>query len=223
MISLPSLKHLRPAVLFLAFSLALLLFAAPPAKPGPAPQAEQSQPGSQWKSYHDPQVPFEFSYPDDLVLDAHVNPKLGFIFALMKKVDSPKYDWLIDVDYQDRADFDGPPYSAMSFQEFAVIRARAGCDADGPDGSVSCPALVRSAPFTNRSGLEGIEFYLKQVDERYNPPKTTQSVVGPIYSLRLPVGKFDKALAFKFTDRGQDVHLSNELLKQIAASVSLAR
>jgi len=221
--SLPSLRHPRMAWLFPAFSLAFLLSAASPVASGPGPQARSAQKTSQWKTYHDPRVPFEFSYPDDLLLDAHVNPKLGFIFALMKKLDSPKYDWLIDVDYQDRANFNDPPFAAMSFEQFAVIRARAGCDADGPDGSVSCPELVRSARFTNRAGLEAVEFYLKQVEERYDPPHTTQSVIGPIYSVRLPAGKFDKVLTFKFTERGQDAHLSNELLKQMAASARLAR
>lgn len=210
-------------MLFPAFSLILLLFPTPPAASGPAPQAASAQQTSQWKTYRDPGVPFEFSYPDNLLLDAHVNPKLGFIFALMKKVDSPKYHWLIDVDYEDRANFTEPPYSTMPFEEFAITSARAGCDADSPDVFVTCPELVRSARFTNRFGLEGVEFYLKQVAELFDPPQTIPSIIGPIYSVRLPVNGFDKVLTFKFTERGQDAHLSGELLKQMAASVRLAR
>jgi hypothetical protein len=222
MLSSGSVKALRSGALFLAFGLSALVFANPLAKPGTASQSKPAQPVSQWRTYHDPRVPFEFSYPANLFLDAHVNPKLGFIFGLMKKVEAPKYDWIIDVDYQDRANFTQLPYSGMSFEEFAITRARDACDADGPDGSVSCPALVRTIQFTNRFHLETIEFYLKQVEERFNPPSTSQSVVGPIYSVRLPVGEFDKVLTFKFTEKGRNAHLNNELLKQIAASVRLA-
>jgi hypothetical protein len=213
----------RWGTLALALGLLAVLLADPLAKPGAASQAKPAQSGPQWKTYRDPRVPFEFSYPANLFLDAHVNPKLGFIFALMRKSDAAKYDWLIDVDYQDRAEFQEPPYSTMSFEEFAIARARTGCDADGPEGSVSCPALVRSRAFTNRFDLEVIEFSLKQVEERIEPPSTRQIVIGPLYAVRLPAGNFDKVLTFKLTEKGRNQHLNNGLLKQIAASVRLAR
>ena len=207
----PSQKVLLPLLLV---SLPLLAAEHPSVAPGPA-----QLPG-QWKTYRATGVPFEFSYPGTFLLDAHVNPKLGFIFALMKKPDTP---WLIDIDFADRADFSMPPYSQMSFEEFAIARARVGCDADGPDGSVHCSGVTRKKVWRNRNGLDVVEFYLDQVNKRYNPPKTTRSVVGPVVALRLPTGKSGQVLTFKRTESGQSGLDGGELLRQIAESVKLAR
>jgi hypothetical protein len=183
------------------------------------PQANSQEP-AHWKVYRHSEVPFEFSYPGDFLLDAHVNAKLGFIFALMKKQNTP---WLIDVDFTDRAAYLMDPYSQMSREEFATAIGRLACDADGPEGSVSCPAVARQKVLQNRNGLEVVEFYLNQVNERYNQPRTTKSVIGPIEAVLLPTGRSGHVLTFKRTDRDQSRLVTDELLRRIADSVKLAR
>lgn len=183
-----------------------------------APQANSQEP-AHWETYRHSEVPFEFSYPDDFLLDAHVNAKLGFIFALMKKQNTP---WLIDVDFIGRAAYSMDPYSQMSREEFAIAIGRLACDADGPEGSVSCPSVAHQKVFRNRNGLEVVEFYLNQVNERFNPPKTTKSVIGPIEAILLPTGRSGQVLTFKRTDRDRSGLVTDELLRRIADSVKLA-
>lgn len=188
--------------------------------PGSAQQAMDSQLPAGWKTYRHPGVPFEMSYPGDFLLDAHVNAKFGFIFALMKKPDTP---WLIDIDFADRAGYSMDPYSQTSLKEFAINVVRLGCDADGPEGSVHCPGVARQKVFRNRNGLEVLDLYLNQVYEHYDPPRTTESVTGPIYAVLLPTGRSGQVVIFKRTDNDQQQFVSTDLLKEIADSVSLAR
>ena len=116
-----SRKTLLPLLLFSLIWPALEFSLAGPAPARPAGGAQLPE---GWKTYRHAGVPFEFSYPDDLLLDAHVNPKLGFVFALMKKPGTP---WLVDIGLEDRAEYSMDPYNKMSLEEFAVARAQAAC------------------------------------------------------------------------------------------------
>jgi len=192
----------------------------PAPAPGPAPQATDSRLPPGWKIYRHAGAPFEFAYPQAFLLDAHVNPKLGFIFALMKKPGTP---WLVDIDFQDRAEYSMDPYSKMSLEEFAVARAQAGCDADGPGGSVTCPGVARKQTFRNQNGLEVVEFYLNRVNEGYDPPEIEKSIIGPIEAVLLPTGKSGQVLTFKHTDKDTNGLASDDLLRRMADLVSLAQ
>ena len=206
--------------------LLFLSLAVPPAGPvfaasGPVAQdSTNAQPPAGWKTYRAANVPFEFSYPEDFLLEAHVNAKLGFIFALIKKPGTP---WLVDIDFADRASFPMELRSTISLEEFAIERAEAGCDADGPDGSVSCPTVARKSKVKNRNGLEVVELYLNQVNRSYDPPKTTKSVIGPIEAVLLPTGNSARVLTFKRADTDDATLVSDDLLRQIAQSVKPAR
>lgn len=187
--------------------------------PGPAQEAMYSQLPPGWETYRRAGVPFEFSYPDAFLLDAHLNPKLGFIFALMKK---PGTSWLIDIDFTDRAEYSMDPYNKMSLEEFAVARAQVACQADGPEGSVSCPSIARKMAFRNQNGLEVVELYLNRVNEGYDPPKIEKNVIGPIEAVLLPTGKSGQVLTFKRTDNDKTGLVSDDLLRRIADLVSPA-
>ena len=183
-------------------------------------QVRNSQPPAGWKTYRQPGVPFEFSYPEDFLLDAHVNAKLGFIFAFMKKPGTP---WLIDIDFSSRANGSTDPHSPMPMEEFAIKTARLACAADGPDSTIECPGFTGKKVFRNRNGLDVVEFYLKQVSQRYNPPKTTKNLVGPVEAVLLPTLGSGQVLTFKRTDRDDTGLVNEKLLREIADSVKLAR
>lgn len=196
--------------------------------PGAKPHAVSPSPAQQpmgsplpvgWKIYRHAGIPFEFSYPDGLLLDAHVNRKLGFIFALIKKPGTP---WLVDIGFEDRAEYSMAPYNKMSLVEFAIARVQVGCDADGPDGTVSCPSVARQQTFRNQNGLEVVELYLNRVNEGYDPPKIEKSVIGPIEAVLLPTGKSGQVLTFKHTENDKQGLVSDDLLRRIADLVSLA-
>ena len=190
----------------------------PVAGPGPAQLAGDSQLPPGWKTYRHAGVPFEFSYPDGFVLEAHVNPGLGFIFALMKK---PGTSWLVDINFEDRAEYSMDPYNKMSLEEFAIARAKVSCDADGPGGKVSCPDVARKQKFRNRNGLDVVELYLNQENEGYDPPKIEKSVIGPIEAVLLHTGKSGQVLTFKRTDKDASGLVSDDLLRRIADLVSV--
>ncbi len=95
----------------------------PAPAPGPAPQATESRLPPGWKIYRHAGAPFEFAYPQAFLLDAHVNPKLGFIFALMKKPGTP---WLVDIDF----------HRPRGILHGAILKNVAGgiCRGEGPSG-----------------------------------------------------------------------------------------
>ena len=188
--------------------------------PGAAQQSMDSRLPPGWKIYRQDGVPFQFAYPEAFLLDAHVNPKLGFVFALMKKPGTP---WLVDIGFENRADLSMDPYDKMSLEEFAIARAQVACQADGPDGSVSCPSVVRKMTFKNQNGLEVVELYLNQEIQGYDPPKIERSVIGPIEVVLLPTGKSGQVLTFKRTDKDKAGIVSDDLLKRIADLVSVRR
>ena len=150
-----SRKVLLPLLPPLFFSLMAPAVQHPSDGSRPAHQAADTQQPAGGKTYHGPGVPFEFSYPDDFLLDAHVHPKLGCIFALMKKPDTP---WLIDIDFADRAEYSMDPYSRMSLEEFAIARAKFGCQADGPDGTVYCTAPASPAKRCFATGMASMSW-----------------------------------------------------------------
>ncbi len=189
------------------------------AGPGSPRHAALPQQQASWKIYRAPGVPFEFSYPSAFLLDAHVNPKLGFVFALMKKPGTP---WLVDIGLEDRAEYSMDPYNKMSLEEFAIARAQVACQADGPEGSVSCPSVARKQTFRNQKGLDAVELYLNQVNEGYDPPKIEKSVIGPIEAVLLPTGRSGQVLTFKRTDNDKKGLASDDLLRRMADLVSLA-
>ena len=190
------------------------------AGPRAAPQAGGAQLPEGWKTYRHAGVPFEFSYPDGLLFDAHLNPRQGFVFALMKKPGTP---WLVDIGFEDRAEYSMDPYAKMSMEEFAVARAQAACQADGPAGSVSCPSVARKQTYRNQDGLEVVELYLNQVDEGYSPPKIEKSVIGPIEIVLLPTGKSGQVLTIRRTDKDVNRLVSDDLLRRMADLVSVPR
>jgi hypothetical protein len=210
-----SRKILLPLLLI---SLAWPAAKNPVARPGPTQLAGDSQLPPGWKTYRHAGIPFEFSYPDSFVLEAHVNPRLGFIFALMKKTGTP---WLVDIKLEDRAEYSMDPYSKMSLEEFAIARARAACDTDGPGGKASCPDVARKQTFRNQNGLDVLELYLNRENEGYDPPKIERSIIGPIEAVLLHTGKSGQVLTFKRADTDSSDLVSDDLLRRIADLVSV--
>jgi hypothetical protein len=216
-LSLPRKTLLLPLLLF---SLIWPVLEHSLAGPRTAPQAGGVQLPAGWKTYRHAGVPFEFSYPDGLLFDAHLNPRQDFVFALMKKPGTP---WLVDIGFEDRAEYSMDPYIKMSLEEFAVARAKAACQADGPGGKVSCPGVARKQTYRNQDGLEVVELYLNQVNEGYDPPKIEKSVIGPIEMVLLPTGKSGQVLTIRHTDKDENGLVSDDLLRRMADLVSVPR
>ena len=215
--ALPSCRKILLALLVFSLIWPAVEFLA--AKAGPAQQAADSPLPAGWKTYHHAGVPFEFSYPGEFLLEAQFNPKLGFIAALMKKPGTP---WLVDIDFKDRAEYPMDPDSKKSLEKFAVAWALTACQADGPEGSESCPSVKRKQTFKNQNGLEVVELYLNHVNESYDPPKIEKTVIGPIEAVLPPAGRSGQVLTIKHTEEDEKGLVSDDLLKRIVHSVRLA-
>ena len=111
----------------------------------------------------------------------------------------------------------------MSLEEFAVARAQAACQADGPGGKVSCPDVVRKQTYRNQDGLEVVELYLNRVNVGYDPPKIEKNVIGPIEIVLLPTAKSGQVLTIKHTDTDENRLVSDDLLRRMADLVSVPR
>lgn len=210
---------LLAAALFLACGALQSPARAPRPQAGTETRAVRSAP---LKAFQSQKERFEFSYPEDYILDPHTSPDGGFIFALMKK---PNTGWLIDIDFQDSASYPAPEYdpSRISFQEFGIRLAKLRCDADGPDGSQYCTEVVKRRPFTNPQGLEAVELYLTEVQETFEPAKKEKRVKGPIYALLISSGPSFRVLSFEPTEDGQEVPAIRKVLLDIADSVKVLR
>ena len=203
----------------LVFSLILPAAEFLVARRKPSQQAADSQLPAGWKTYHHAGVPFEFSYPGEFLLEAQFKPRLGFSAALMKK---PGTSWLVDIDFKDRAEYPTDPDSKKSLEEFAIAWALTACQADGPEGSESCPSVKRKQTFKNQNGLEVVELYLNHVNESYDPPNIEKTVIGPIEAVLLPTGRSGQVLTFRHTEEDQKGLVNDDLLKRIVHSVRLA-
>lgn len=176
-------------------------------------------PTVQWQIFHEPRVPFAFSYPESFQLQRRVSPQAGFLYGSIAK---PGSDWGI---YVWAADTNGlyatGPYAGMSIEKFAIERVKLQHGADGPDGTTYCTNVLHKKVVWNPAHLEVVKFFLTQVSKQFNPPSTTQTEIGPFYVVLLP-GTLIRALVFELTGPGPRPRGSDKLLAQIAESVHRA-
>jgi len=69
--------------------------------------------------------------------------------------------------------------SYASFNDFVHSQAMLDCEADGPSGSVRCPDVASSEPYTSATGLSGDVLYLDEVTKENGATSTAQ--VGPLF------------------------------------------
>lgn len=72
-----------------------------------------------------------------------------------------------------------------SFEDFLYTQSTILCAADGPQGSIMCTDEEQVQPFQTESGLSGIVFYLKKVEENFETNTRIESGFGPIFALNL--------------------------------------
>lgn len=176
-------------------------------------------PAVQWQVFHEPRVPFAFSYPESFQLRRQVSPQYGFQYASIVK---PGSHWGI---YVWAADTNGlyatGPYASMSIEKFAIERVKLQHGADGPDGTTYCTNVLHKKVVWDPAHLEVVKFYLTQVSKQINPPSKTQTEIGPFYVVLLP-GTLIRALVFELTGPSPPPRGSDKLLAQIAESVHRA-
>jgi len=139
-------------------------------------------------------------------------------------------EWVVKTSIDEIAAYPREYYDSakMSFEEFAINRAKAICSADGPDGSRYATDVVRKEIFKNTYDLEGIEIYLLEVIETYlvgsKERKTGKRVKGPIYAVAISQpNEPHRVLFFELNDEVEDSSQEKQILKKIVSTVRILR
>jgi len=168
------------------------------------------------RTYHDDRLGFSFSYPADYTLTNVLESRSGFVSGVLKRGNAD-----ILVEAKDLADYPSEWLSQgrTSFVNAALAIARLMCDADGPDGSRSCPEVLKQSTFGNRHGLECLEVDLREVITESEPSRFTTRTKGPVYAVRIPRPELPVILFFEFapdfTSRTADAHVLHEIVNSV--------
>ena len=116
----------------------------------------------------------------------------------------------------------------MSFEEFAIDRAKVWCSADGPNSSRYATDVVRKEVFTNPHDRKGVEFYLLEVHETHfeddEEVKIEKRIKGPFYAVSISqTDEPYRALIFEFNVEGEDLFQEKKILKKIINTVRILR
>ncbi len=182
----------------------------------------------EWKSYQDIMRCYEFQYPDDYVLKEHLaydGTSTGYLLLERKNG-----EWVVKTSIDEIAAYPREYYDSvrMSFEEFAINRAKAMCSADGPGGSRYATDVVGKEIFKNTYDLEGIEIYLLEVIEAYledsKEQKTAKRVKGPIYAVAISqLNERHRVLFFELNDEVENSSQEKQILKKIVSTVRILR
>jgi hypothetical protein len=170
------------------------------------------------RTYQDDRLGFSFGYPADYTFTNVQESRSGFVSGVLKQ---GKADILVEA--KDLADYPSEWLSQgrTGFVNAAIAIARLMCDADGPDGSRSCPEVLRQSTFGNRHGLECLEVELREVITEREPSRFTTRTKGPVYAVRIPRPDLPVILFFgfvpDFTPRTADSHILQEIVNSVKA------
>lgn len=191
-------------------------------------RSEKKDKFPKWKSYEDIMRCYEFQYPDDYLLKEHLaydGTSTGYLL-----LERRNRGWVVKTSIDEIAAYPREYYdpAKMSFEEFAINRAKAICSADGPDGSRYATDVVRKEIFKNTYDLEGIEIYLLEVIETYlvdsKEQKTDKRVKGPIYAVAISQpNEPHRSLFFELNDEVENSSQEKQILKKIVSTVRILR
>ena len=179
-----------------------------------------------FKTYRDFMNCFEFAYPKDYEMN-----KGGF---LLKEKGA---GWLIAINFEDMSQYPNQEYNPqeMTFEDFAIHRAKTMFSADGADGSQYATDVIKRNCFTTLNNLKALEIYLTVVrkswpvyedgqEEKESDIEIEKSQEGPIYAVSLSKpGDPYKVLLLKLTDEGKQSQKEKETLKHITNTIKILK
>lgn len=168
------------------------------------------------RTYRDDKLGFSFRYPPDFTFTSIAESQTGFSSGALKRGKTVVLIQAMDLgNYPEEWRAQG----RTSFVGAAVAIATLMCDADGPDGSRSCPEVLRQSTFSNRYGLECLEIHLREVITRDEPRQFTTRTKGPVYAVRIPAPSLPVILFFQFdpdsAPRADDRHSLQEIVDSV--------
>lgn len=181
-----------------------------------------------WKTYQDIMKCYEFQYPDNYLFKeylSHDGNSTGRTSLGRENTGCGIMTFVEEIAGYPRGWYDP---AKMSFEEFAIDRAKVLCSADGPNGSIYATDVVRKEVFTNPHNRKGVEFYLLEIHETHfeddQEGKIEKRIKGPFYAVSISQADEPyRALVFEFNDEGDDFFQEKEILKKIINTVSILR
>jgi hypothetical protein len=176
-----------------------------------------------WKVYQDIMRCYEFRFPDDYAVEEHLGYQETTTGETILR--SPRTQWTIST----RAEDEYRESAKSSFEEFAIERAKARCQADGPDGSVYANKVVGKKVSRNSHGLEVLQFSLSVVRETFGEDEeetiTEETTKGPIHvvSISQPSDERHQALFVQFEPDQGNLQGQKELINKIVDTVRILR
>ena len=178
--------------------------------------ASVEAPPDEFRTYRDHRLEFSFRYPADYAFINVLESPSGFVSGTLKH---GKVSILVEA--KDLSAYPGEwrAQGRTRFVGAAVAIAALMCDADGPDGSRSCPEVLRQSTFGNHHGLECVEIELREVITTEEPRSFRARTRGPIYAVRLPHPGLQFILFFEFDPDYEpgtsDVHVLQEIVNSV--------
>jgi len=185
---------------------------------------DQGKIPSEFKTYRDFMNCFEFAYPKDYEMN-----RGGF---LLKRSGT---GWLIAINLEDMSQYPDQEYNPqeMTFEDFAINRAKIMFSADGAHGSQYATDVMKRNCFTTLNNLKALEINLTVVreswpvyedgqEERAGDIEIDELQEGPIYSVLLSKpGDPYKVLLLNLTDEGKHFQKEKQILKHIANTIKI--
>lgn len=185
---------------------------------------DQGKVPSDFKTYRDFMNCFEFAYPKDYEMNEGG-------FSLKKSGTG----WLIAINFEDMSQYPGREYNPqeMTFENFAIHRAKIMFSADGADGSRYATDVIKRNCFTTLNNLKALEIHLTVVresgpvyedgqEEKESDIEIEKSQEGPIYAVLLSkTGDPYKVLLLNLTDEGKRFQNEKQILKHITNTIKI--
>ena len=185
---------------------------------------DQGKVPSDFKTYRDFMNCFEFAYPKDYEMN-----KGG---SLLKRNGT---GWLIEINFEDMSQYPDQEYNPqeMTFEYFAIHRAKIMFDADGANGSQYATDVIKKNCFTTHNNLKALEIYLTVVRKTWpdyedgqegkeSDVEIEKSQEGPIYAVLLSKpGDPYKVLLLNLTDEGKLFQKEKQILKHITNTIKI--
>lgn len=182
-----------------------------------------------WKVYRDVLRCYEYSYPDSCAFKeslTHNGRPAGRTSLKKRDGKSP-----ITAEIEEPATYGRGMYDTaeISFEDFAVERAKLRCSADGPNSSWYAGDVVKKEMFENPYGRTCVEFYLSVIHESYDEEgeETTveKTIRGPYYAVSISQQSEPyRVLLFKFSNDGEgEIPRDGGLMRRIVDTVRILR
>ena len=183
-------------------------------------KSEESCKLPNWKTYQDIMRCYEFQYPDNYLLEENYD-------LLLKRKNT---GWIIRISIEEIVDYPRDLYdpAKMSFEEFAIHRAKLMCCADGCNSSQYATDVEEKKLFVNPNNLDVVEFYLTIINETYfedsEESKIEKSIKGPIYAVSISqLDESYRVLLFELIDNREKNLQEKEMLKKMINTVKILK